>query len=101
MEETWKLRLYVDPRRDSAFVSFTNPGFEFAAQPADPRARPCPFCGAVRPSTSFDLLLTSIRDDVSPSRLSFNLHFLLPSMTVALPSSIDFLPPYVIRVDQG
>lgn len=33
------------------------------------------------------------RDDVSPSRLSFNLHIFIPSMMVSFPSVVDSLPP--------
>lgn len=31
-------------------------------------------------------------EDVSPSKLAFNLHLILPSAAVVLPSSVDFLP---------
>lgn len=35
------------------------------------------------------------RDDVTPSRLSFNLHYFLPSMAVSFPSTVDYVPSQV------
>lgn len=37
------------------------------------------------------------RDDIRPSKLSFNLHYFLPSMTVEFPS-VQSLTAYVLKV---
>ncbi len=82
-----------DPRRHRAVLTPPNSPVKPSDQRAHPRARTRSRGRSVRLPPVMLRLPDRNSDDVVPSRLSFDLYFLLPSMTVTFPSSIDYLPP--------
>ena len=87
MADTWNY---------SPLATSPNDDLGFNPQSIITRARPCSRCCMVRRLDRPHQVWspeTDHSDNVSPSRLSFNLHLIVPSMMVTFPSNIDDLPP--------